>query len=179
MIVGWYAGITGIDRFSIPGEAIRFLFSYRTREENEMQNNPVHSPVLPATSEDIKAITSTSRDYIEGWFTADEERIRRCLHPELVKRTIWHIMPENTWQLSIPRDAEMMAQFTREGGGSDAPESERTYEITILDIFRHIATVRVSSHPFMDYLHLAKINEQWLIVNVLWELQQGEINPSS
>jgi hypothetical protein len=144
-----------------------------------MQINPVHYSVLQATPEDIEAITETSRDYIEGWFTADEERMRRCLHPQLVKRTIWHVLPVNTWQLSPPRDAEMMAKFTREGGGNDAPESERTYEITILDVFRHIATVKVSSHPFMDYLHLAKINEKWLIVNVIWDLRQGEINPNS
>jgi hypothetical protein len=71
----------------------------------------------------------------------------------------------------------MMVAFTQEGGGSDAPESEKTYEITVLDVFRHIATAKVLSHPYMDYLHLAKLNDRWLIVNVLWELRQGELGP--
>jgi len=131
------------------------------------------------TPEDIEGITQASRDYVEGWFTADGERMRRCLHPDLVKRTVMHHLQHGTWELRRPLDAQMMVALTQEGGGSDAPESERTYEITILDVFRHIATVKVLSHPYMDYLHIAKINDRWQIVNVLWELRQGELTPDS
>ena len=139
-----------------------------------MTNN---SSASTPTPEDIEGITQASRDYAEGWFTADAERMRRCLHPELVKRTIMRDPQRGTWELRRPADAQMMITFTQEGGGSDAPESERTYEIKILDVFRHIATVKVLSYPYMDYLHIAKINDQWLIVNVLWELRQGELSP--
>jgi hypothetical protein len=44
---------------------------------------------------------------------------------------------------------------------------------------RHIASVKVLSHPFVDYLHVAKIGDRWLIVNVLWELRKGEKQPPS
>jgi Putative lumazine-binding len=134
---------------------------------------------LIATPEDIEGITQTARDYAEGWFTADAERMRRCLHPDLVKRTIMRDPQQGTWELRRPSDAQMMVAFTQEGGGSDAPESEKTFEITILDVFRHIATVKVLSYPFMDYLHLTKLNDRWLIVNILWELRQGEMSPDS
>lgn len=134
---------------------------------------------LMATPEDIEGIIQASQDYAEGWFTADGERMRRCLHPDLVKRTIMRDPRQGIWELRRPADAQMMVAFTQEGGGSDAPESERTYEITILDVFRHIATVKVLSHPYMDYLHIAKINDRWLIVNVLWELRQGELSSDS
>ena len=40
-------------------------------------------------------------------------------------------------------------------------------QIKIEDVFRHIASVKVLSNAFMDYLHIAKIGDQWLIVNVL------------
>ena len=140
-----------------------------------MDNSSASMP----TPEDIDGITEASRDYAEGWFTADGERMRRCLHPDLVKRTLMRDPQRGTWELRRPSDAQMVVSFTQEGGGSDAPESERTYEITILDVFRHIATVKVLSHPNMDYLHIAKINDQWLIVNVLWELRQGELGPDS
>ena len=62
-------------------------------------------------------------------------------------------------------------EYTRAGGGSDIPEVERIFEILILDVFRHIACVKVISRDMMDYLHLARLNDQWLIVNVLWELR--------
>jgi len=34
--------------------------------------------------------------------------------------------------------------------------------------------VKVSSYPYMDYLHLVKINDRWLILNVLYEVRVGE-----
>jgi len=129
------------------------------------------------TSHDIDLITQTSRDYIEAWYSADAERMRRCLHPDLVKRTLLYDPEKETWLLRRPSNAEMMVEFTGKGGGSDTPEVERTYEIIIQDVFRHIACVKVISRYLMDYLHLVKLNERWFIVNVLWELREGEIGP--
>jgi hypothetical protein len=138
-----------------------------------------NSSFLAATPEDIEGITQAARDYAEGWFTADVERMRRCLHPDLVKRSIQLDPQRGTWELRPPANGQMMVAYTQDGGGRDAPEAEKTFEITVLDVFRHIATVKVLSYPFMDYLHLAKLNNRWLIVNVLWELRQGEMSPDS
>jgi Putative lumazine-binding len=137
--------------------------------------NPVNEvqPSAP-TDHDLKLITQTSQDYIEGWYTANVERMQRCLHPELVKRTIALDPQSGTWLLRPPISAQMMAKFTRGGGGSDAPEVERTYVLTVQDVFRHIACVKLVSRDFMDYIHLAKLGDRWLIVNVLWELREGE-----
>jgi hypothetical protein len=37
--------------------------------------------------------------------------------------------------------------------------------------------VKVLSYECIDYLHLAKLGDRWLIVHALWELRSGEINP--
>jgi hypothetical protein len=129
------------------------------------------------TDEDLAAIEATSQDYVEGWFSADVERMRRCLHPDLVKRTVCRRPGDGSWLLGRPLDQAAMVGYTREGGGSDLPASEQTFEITILDVFRHIATVKVLSGPYVDYLHVARIGESWVIVNVLWEVRVGETNP--
>jgi hypothetical protein len=50
---------------------------------------------------------------------------------------------------------------------------ERPYEATLLDVFEDIATVRVLSSVYMDYLHLAQFQEGWLLVNVLWKRRPG------
>lgn len=49
------------------------------------------------------------------------------------------------------------------------PQFARTCEITVLDIADSIASATVVSQPFIDYLHLAKLDGQWSIVNVLYE----------
>lgn len=104
--------------------------------------------------------------------------MQRCLHPDLVKRTLARHPQLGTWSLIRPIGAENMISFTQEGGGSDAGKPGLKYDIIILDTFRHIASVKVLSYGYMDYLHLAKINERWLIINVLWELREGEVEPS-
>lgn len=45
----------------------------------------------------------------------------------------------------------------------------RTGEVTVLDIADSIASAKVVSEPFTDYLHLAKLDGHWSIVNVLYE----------
>ena len=149
-------------------------FSITNLKEKPMSANSATPAVPQATPEDIQAITQVSRDYVEGWFTADAARMSRALHPELVKRSIWHDLQEDTWKVERTLTAEAMVGFTRSGGGSAHPENEKAYDIEILDVFRHIATVKASSYPYMDYLHLAKMDGRWWIVNVLYEVRQGE-----
>jgi hypothetical protein len=124
------------------------------------------------TVEDQAASMQASRDYVEGWYEADPERMARALHPDLVKRTVG-FDEEEEWRLLRPSTAKMMVGFTREGGGSAVPEAERIYDISIQDTFRHIACVRALSPLYMDYLHLARFDERWLIVNVIWEMREG------
>ena len=126
-----------------------------------MKDDPAILAVPHATPEDIQAITETCRIYTEGWFTANEEAVRHSLHPELVKRGIWFYEKRGKHEVGHTLTAEVMVNATKAGGGSNATESEKTFEITVLDVFRHIANVKVISYPFMDYLLLAKIDDRW------------------
>jgi hypothetical protein len=36
----------------------------------------------------LEAIEQAARDYYEGWFEGDPERLARCLHPKLAKRNV-------------------------------------------------------------------------------------------
>lgn len=47
-------------------------------------------------------------------------------------------------------------------------------KITILDIYNRIATVKIYSDNWVEYLHLIKLDEKWSIVNLLW--QHKDIN---
>ena len=129
------------------------------------------------SSEDLEAIDAVARDYVEGWFDGDETRMRRCLHPALVKRTIHHDPATGDWRLGPAADAEMMVRWTSAGDGRTTVPDERQFEITIDHVFRHIASVRVLSSPYVDYLQIAKIGDRWLIANVLWEVREGAMEP--
>ena len=125
------------------------------------------------TSADRTAIERTALDYIEGWYTGDAERMERALHPELAKRMVSTNI-ESGRSFLDQQSAMALVQNTRAGGGRRTPEARRLKEVTILDIYENAAAVRIDASDWIDYLHLARWNDTWKIVNVLWELRPLE-----
>lgn len=41
--------------------------------------------------------------------------------------------------------------------------------VRVLDVYGNAASVRVQAATWVDYMHMAKSNGRWVIVNVLWE----------
>lgn len=118
---------------------------------------------------DKAAITQTALDYLEGWYAADGERMERALHPELAKR----IMRTNAQGQSRLEQmgAMTLVQYTRRGGGKTTPKDKQQKDVTILDVFENTASVKAVAADWIDYLHIAKSNGRWVIVNVLWEMK--------
>ncbi|MBN2508887.1 MAG: nuclear transport factor 2 family protein [Spirochaetales bacterium] len=102
-------------------------------------------------------------DYIEGWYDKDPDRISRGVHPDLVKRSM--IPDGNNGFRNITRDG-LLAAVQSFGGQKGV---ERMIDIDILDSSDTIATARLVSNEYVDYLHLGCLDNQWSIINVLWE----------
>jgi hypothetical protein len=125
---------------------------------------------LPAqTAADSAAIKAAALDYIEGYYQGNAERMERALHPELAKRIV-RTNPQGRSQLG-QMSAMSLVQGTRAGGGKDIPAAQQQRDVTILDIYQNAASAKVVASTWVDYLHLAKWNGRWVIVNVLWELK--------
>jgi hypothetical protein len=122
-----------------------------------------------AETSDQDAIRATCLDYIEGWYTADAARMERSLHPDLAKRMVYRDEKgrPHLHQLS----AMGLVQGTRDGGGKQTPAAEQEKEVTVLDVYQNAASAKIVASGWIDYLHLARWNGQWKIVNVLWELK--------
>lgn len=121
-----------------------------------------------ASDADKAAITQTALDYLEGWYAADAERMERALHPELAKR----IVRTNPQGSRLDQMGAMtLVQYTRRGGGKNTPKEKQQKDVVILDVFENAASVKAVASDWIDYLHVAKVNGKWVIVNVLWELK--------
>ena len=114
------------------------------------------------------AIRATALDYVEGWYTADAARMERALHPELAKRIV-NTNPQNKRSSLGQQSAMTLVPSTRNGGGKDTPPEQMQKDVVILDIFQNAASVRATMSGWIDYMHMAKWNGRWVIVNVLWE----------
>jgi hypothetical protein len=119
---------------------------------------------------DAAAIRQTALDYIEGWYEGNPERMERALHPELAKRIV-RTNPQNNQSRLDQMSAMSLVQGTRRGGGRNTPKERQQKDVTILDVYEGAASVKVIASDWIDYLHMARFNGRWVIVNVLWELK--------
>lgn len=119
---------------------------------------------------DKTAITQTALDYIEGWYDANPERMERALHPDLAKRIV-RTNPQTGQQMLGQMSAMGLVMGVRGGGGKNTPKERQMKDVTVLDVFGNAASAKIVASDWVDYLHLAKWNGRWVIVNVLWELK--------
>ena len=129
----------------------------------------IHAAVIIEQPADHDAITRTALDYIEGFYTGDEARMRRSLHPDLAKR-IMRVDPSSGQPRLDHQTTEQLVGITRSRKGV-APPPKPQNDVTVLDVFGNAATVKVIANQWVDYLHVVKWNGEWKIVNVLWEMK--------
>ena len=130
-----------------------------------------------AEGEDLDAIIQACRDYFEAWYTADAGRMADCLHPDLAKRSVAREEDGRAWTLRC-LDARTMIDATREGRGTKrAPEGDRWMHITVRDVYGRIASATVVSYPYVEYVHVAKFDDRWRVVNTIWEWREGYLPP--
>ena len=123
-----------------------------------------------STSSDADLIKQTALDYIEGWYEGNAERMERALHPELAKRIV-RTDPKSSRSGLGQMGAMTLVNSTRAGGGKTTPKEKQQKDVTVLDIFGGAASAKIIASDWIDYLHLAKWNGRWVIVNVLWEMK--------
>jgi hypothetical protein len=128
-------------------------------------------PIPAGTSAaDEAAIRQAALDYIEGWYEGNAERMERAVHPELAKRIV-RTNPQNGQSRLDQMSAMTLVLGVRRGGGKNTPTEKQQKDVTILDVYQNAASAKIIAGDWVDYLHLAKFNGRWVIVNVLWELK--------
>ncbi|MCP4217596.1 MAG: nuclear transport factor 2 family protein [bacterium] len=132
---------------------------------------PLHAVESGADAQkENAAIVRAAMDYMEGWYEGNVERMIRALHPELAKRQPVQF-PKTGKTILNYAPYSAMIEYVRAGFGKKTPKDKRNIKVKVLDVFNDIACVRASSAEYYDYLHLAKINGQWKIINVLWQMK--------
>ena len=140
--------------------------------QSQLPNNPLGSPV-----------SFEGNSFVEGWYEANGDRMERALHPDLAKRIVRRDQKSGKEYFDITLSAKMLVEMTWEGGGClnsswelrpnciKIPKENQRRDIAIFDIFENQASAKVEFFEWLDYLHLAKLDERWVIVNVLWQIK--------
>ena len=127
---------------------------------------PASSPASPA---DVSAIERCVRDYYEGWYSGDGQRMARAVHPALAKR-------------SFAQDAERTAvvdQLTADemiagaAAGAGRARAGTKLDIRVAEVGGGIASVNCFADHYVDLLHLIETPDGWRIINALWRWADG------
>lgn len=111
---------------------------------------------------DEAAVRATVTDYIEAYYTGDATRMEKSLHPHYLKHTI----SSEDGQLKMTEKTGMqMVEDIRSGG--PVTQGEKKEQITVLDVAGDIASAKLVTTHWTDYLTLSKWNGEWKIVSVV------------
>ena len=119
-----------------------------------------------STQTDDQAVKQTILDYVEGVYEADPSRIERSVHPALAKRGFF--VNEAGATESLMSFAEFIDHTkTYNQDGQFPPDAPK--DIIIYEILDHTASAKLIAAWGIDYMHLAKYEDRWMIVHVLWQ----------
>lgn len=117
---------------------------------------------IEAAQDDIEGVMTAALDYIEGYIEGNAERHARAYHPECIKRRYATDEDSGIDELVVlsPR---MMADYAALSQMSDCDT-----EVIIDAISEDIASVRVYSCRWVDFLHVVKARGEWKLFHVTW-----------
>ena len=119
------------------------------------------------------AIEAVAFDYVDGQLEGDAGRVARALHPDLAKRAVAGPGPTSREVFPLRRmSADELIGLTQQGA-LKTPRERWDRSVRVLDVTGNAAVVRVETPWFVDYFHMGRFGERWLIVNALWFSKPG------
>ena len=113
------------------------------------------------TSTDAAAVRSTVTNYIEAYYTGDAGRMEQTLHPHYLKHMIHGNIPMRD------KTGPQMVQEVRSNGIPDIPQAQRTEQVIVLDVAGTIASAKLVTPGWVDYVTLSKLDGEWKILSVV------------
>ena len=111
--------------------------------------------------DDSSAVRATVTNYIEAYYTGDARRMEQTLDPHYLKHIIHGNIPMRE------KTAPEMLEEVRTHGIPDIPQAQRTEQVIVLDVAGNIASAKLVTPGWMDYVTLAKSGGEWKILSIV------------
>jgi putative lumazine-binding protein len=111
--------------------------------------------------DDASTVRETVRNYIEGYYTGDAQRLAATLHPHYLKQMLHGNIPVRE------KTGGQMISEVRSNGAVSLPPADRTEQISVLDISGNMASAKLVTPHWIDYMTLSKSTGEWKILSVV------------
>jgi hypothetical protein len=119
---------------------------------------------IPA--DDLSAVRAAVTNYIEAYYTGDANRMEQTLHPHYLKHMIHGDIPMRE------KTASDMVNELRSHGVPDLPQSARVEQVNVLDIAGTIASAKLVTPGWVDYVTVSKVGGEWKILSVVQRIDK-------
>jgi hypothetical protein len=106
-------------------------------------------------------------NYVEAFYEADTTKAYESIARDLAKRGYY--TPKEGGMREAKMNFEQLVQLAQRWKVNQNITPETPRKITVFEILDKIATAKVEAKWGIDYFHLAKLNNKWTIINVLWQ----------
>ena len=123
----------------------------------------------PPSAADSAGVRAAVQDYVDAIYLADTTLVLRSVRPELAKRGYWIPRNQTTYSSEPMTFAELINTAKTWNAGRRRNPDSMIKEIRILDLLDQTASAKLTAQWGVDYLHLARYEGRWMIVNILWQ----------
>jgi hypothetical protein len=132
---------------------------------------PARAQQTPApVARDTAGVRRAALDYLEGFYEGDSAKIVRSVRPDVRKIGYYNTTERRATYASEEMPFAQMIAYAnnfRKAGRSTPATAPR--EVIVGDVNDQTATAKVIAWWGIDYLHIAKYDGKWMIVNVMWQ----------
>ena len=122
-----------------------------------------------AAAADREAVRQAALNYIDALYQAKPELVEKSVHPDLSKRGYFRKQGEKTFSnalMSYKQLHDLAATWNKEG---KRPVATAPREVVVYEVLNQTASAKITALWGIDYMHLAKYDGTWKIVNILWQ----------
>ena len=126
-------------------------------------------PAAGPTAADKEAVRQAAMNYIEALYQAKPELIEKSVHPDLSKRGYFRKKGEpaiSNEPMSYKQLHDLAGTWNKDG---KRPVGKAPKEVVVYEVLNQTASAKVTALWGIDYMHLAKYDGTWKIVNILWQ----------
>lgn len=117
---------------------------------------------------DRNAVKQAALDYVESIYEVNPAKAEQSVHPDLIKRGFFIKKNEQIYSPHTMNFAQLIELAKTYNIKGQIPK-DAVKEADVFDVADQTASAKVTAVWGIDYLHLAKYEGKWKIINILWQ----------
>jgi len=118
---------------------------------------------------DRRAVYDASMNYIDAFYKSEPFRIEKSVYKDVVRRGYYWKGIDSSYSDLRAMTYPQMIQFSKDWNKNQWLPTDAVKTVDVLDVMDKTATVKIKVFWGVEYLQLAKMDDEWKIINILWQ----------